>query len=171
MTDDVAVNHPSHYEKGDGHIECIDLLDLLTAGYKGIYAMEVGQAKYLYRAGSKGEADLTQKEKTIQDVKKFLWYVNNLYSKVSSRGNQSPGVSFEELVYDGGKMKFYNPVISQMLQNEFTYDKPDCIKNDIKVVIDLIYRLTSLSEIKEVAVKLQRIITTLEGSEVTFVNI
>lgn len=164
MTDELAVDHPSHYEKGSGHIECIDLLDYLTADYKGIFAMEVGQAKYLYRAGSKTEEGLSQKEKSIQDVKKFLWYMRNFYKKALEYVQNNPLLDFFDIVYSNGE-KLYVGVTAEFLKKEFTFDKPDYLKEDIAWVVGRVYRLQNLSEVTKVIERLEIIIKKLEGSD------
>lgn len=170
MKDELAVNHPSHYEKGNGHIECIDLLDYMTAGYTGIFAMEIGQAKYLYRAGSKSEDGLTQKEKSIQDVKKFLWYMRNFYKKAEEYIQNNPLLTFYDIVYSNGK-KLYVGVTAEFLKKEFTFDKPDYLKEDIAWVVGSVYRLQNLADVAKVIERLEIIIKKLEGSDVAFVNI
>lgn len=66
------VNHPSHYtwlkEKcGIGVIDITRHLDFDTGN----------AVKYLLRAGHKSEEGMTDKEKTIQDLKKAAWYIND----------------------------------------------------------------------------------------------
>lgn len=57
------VNHPSHYT--DGSIEVIDFIEDKKLGY------HLGNSvKYICRAGKKDPT------KTIQDLKKCVWYVN-----------------------------------------------------------------------------------------------
>ena len=65
------VNHPSHYN--DGKIEVIDYIEDKNLGF------HLGNAvKYISRAGKKDP------EKTVEDLKKAVWYINRLidiYSK------------------------------------------------------------------------------------------
>jgi hypothetical protein len=66
------VNHPSHYTwlKEKCGIEVIDITRHLD--------FDIGNAvKYLLRAGHKEEADMTSIEKTIQDLEKAIWYIND----------------------------------------------------------------------------------------------
>lgn len=64
------VNHPSHYTKHPSGVECIDIVRH--------YCFSVGNAiKYLWRAGLKGDAAMTSKEKEIEDLKKAIWYIND----------------------------------------------------------------------------------------------
>ena len=71
MNENDRVNHPSYYEKGNGHTESIYLLSILTERFSGIYAGCVMQAKYLYRAGSKSEEGISIFEKAVEDIKKI----------------------------------------------------------------------------------------------------
>lgn len=66
------VNHPSHYTwlKEKCGIEVIDITRHLD--------FDIGNAvKYLLRAGHKEEADMAPVEKTIQDLEKAIWYIND----------------------------------------------------------------------------------------------
>ena len=66
---DVMVNHPPHYI--DGGIEVIDYIKAKNLDFC------LGNAiKYISRAGKKSDADVAQKEKTIQDLQKAIWYCN-----------------------------------------------------------------------------------------------
>lgn len=159
MKDIDAVNHPSHYEKGDGHIECIDLLQFITEGYKGIYALDIGQSKYAYRAGTKGEADLSIEEKTVQDFKKLRWYLNDFYKRVCSEVDKN-GKDFISIVYDG-HCKKYDPVIANILQNEFSYDKPERIKEYVRQYINIAYRMTCTADLCKAIGLVEKIISSL----------
>lgn len=66
------VNHPSHYTwlKTLCGIEVIDITRHMN--------FCLGNAvKYILRAGHKSEEGMTDKEKTIQDLKKAIWYIND----------------------------------------------------------------------------------------------
>ena len=66
---DVMVNHPPHYT--DGGIEVIDYIKAKNLDFC------LGNAvKYISRAGKKSDADIIQREKTIQDLRKAIWYIN-----------------------------------------------------------------------------------------------
>ena len=70
MTDNV--NHPSHYTwlKEKCGIEVIDITRHLD--------FDIGNAiKYLLRAGHKEDSSLSEKEKTVEDLKKAIWYIND----------------------------------------------------------------------------------------------
>ena len=63
------VNAPSHYTSHPSGVECIDITEH--------YDFCVGNAiKYLWRAGLKAEAGLTDKAKEIEDLKKAAYYIN-----------------------------------------------------------------------------------------------
>lgn len=64
------VNHPSHYTSHPSGVECIDIVRH--------YCFAVGNAiKYLWRAGLKGDAYMTPKEKEIEDLNKAIWYIKD----------------------------------------------------------------------------------------------
>lgn len=64
------VNHPSHYTAHPSGVECIDIVRH--------YCFAVGNAiKYLWRAGLKGDAYMTPKEKEIEDLNKAIWYIKD----------------------------------------------------------------------------------------------
>lgn len=63
------VNHPSHYTSHPSGIECITITQH--------YDFCIGNAiKYLWRAGLKKDADKSDIEKEIEDLKKAEWYIN-----------------------------------------------------------------------------------------------
>jgi hypothetical protein len=64
-----VVNHPDHYT--DGGIETIDFIEAKKLPY------HLGNAvKYISRAGKKDP------EKTVEDLKKAVWYINRYISKL-----------------------------------------------------------------------------------------
>lgn len=66
------VDHPSHYTwlKDKCGIEVIDITRHLD--------FDTGNAiKYLLRAGHKSEEGYSDKEKTIEDLKKAIFYIND----------------------------------------------------------------------------------------------
>ena len=64
-----VVNHPDHYT--DGGIETIDFIEAKKLPY------HLGNAvKYISRAGKK------HPEKTVEDLKKAVWYINRYISKL-----------------------------------------------------------------------------------------
>ena len=65
-----SVNHPTHYCSHPSGIECIDI-----ARY---YCFSIGNAiKYLWRAGLKKDASLTNNSKEIEDLNKAIWYIKD----------------------------------------------------------------------------------------------
>lgn len=73
------VNHPSHYTwlKEKCGIEVIDITRWLD--------FNIGNAvKYLLRAGHKTEKGLTNKDKTIQDLEKAIWYITDKINQLKS---------------------------------------------------------------------------------------
>ena len=64
------VNHPDHYTSHPSGVECINITRH--------YCFSIGNAiKYLWRAGLKKDASLTDKQKEIEDLKKAVWYIND----------------------------------------------------------------------------------------------
>lgn len=151
MNENERVNHPSHYEKGNGHTECIYLLSILTERYSGIYAGCVMQAKYLYRAGSKAEEGIGAKEKAIEDIKKFQFY----WGKI--RENQIDCLE---------KMKpRFNPLMEEVLikklVEEFTFDKPDWEIPFYRDIIENIITAHNIDQFRNVANDIELLIKEL----------
>ena len=131
MNENERVNHPSHYEKGNGHTECIYLLSILTERFSGIYAGCVMQAKYLYRAGSKAEEGIGIVEKSIEDIKKFKFYWGKICAnKIECIKSMKP--RFNPLM---------ESVLIEKLINEFTFDKPEWAKPHYENIITNIITL------------------------------
>lgn len=64
------VNHPQHYTSHPSGIECIQIARH--------YCFSIGNAiKYLWRAGLKKDASLTDNQKEIEDLKKAIWYIKD----------------------------------------------------------------------------------------------
>lgn len=73
------VEHPSHYTwlKDKCGIEVIDItrhMDFCTGN----------AVKYLLRAGYKSEEGYSNKDKTIEDLKKAIWYINDKINQLSN---------------------------------------------------------------------------------------
>ena len=65
------VNHPKHYNSHPNGIECIDIIRH--------YVCDIANAiKYLWRAGLKPEMGMEDAEKEIEDLKKALWYIEDI---------------------------------------------------------------------------------------------
>jgi len=152
------VNHPSHYEKGGGHKECIDLLAVMVAGYEGIAAGCIMQAKYLYRAGSKCEASLSQAQKTIEDFKKFRWYLAKFYETATNAIFDS--VIFLPLGWACSVDKTEAQI--NEIVDEFTYDKPELIREDMRALLRLLPKLHKFSEVVDAVKLVDNIIEKLQ---------
>ena len=69
------VNHPKHYTSHLSGIECIEIARH--------YCFSIGNAfKYLWRAGLKKEANITDIDKEIEDLEKAIWYINDRISEL-----------------------------------------------------------------------------------------
>ena len=72
---DDNVNHPSHY--ASGKIEVIDFIEDKELGF------HLGNAiKYISRAGKKDP------DKTVEDLKKAVWYINRQISLLEDKENE-----------------------------------------------------------------------------------
>lgn len=150
------VDHPTHYEKGAGHVECIDLLRVLTEGYSGIAAMEVGQFKYLYRMGSKSEEGLSQIDKSIEDVKKLIFYMKDFEKHACAPENG------DYLMPDYACDKKYRELEAEFIAQEFTFDKPESIKDLVKRAVKTVYCITATRHIHTVIDTLEEIVKRLQ---------
>ena len=64
------VNHPEYYKKKNG-IETIEVIRH--------YVCDIANAqKYLMRAGDKPEQGMTAEEKEVEDLRKALWYIQDV---------------------------------------------------------------------------------------------
>lgn len=64
------VNHPAHYTSGG--MEVIDIIEAFDLSFCSGNAI-----KYILRAGTKQDYEgQDQKQKTIEDLKKAVWYIN-----------------------------------------------------------------------------------------------
>lgn len=71
------VNHPSHYTSDPSGVECIQITRHRN--------FNVGNAiKYLWRAGLKRDADLSAREKEIEDLRKAIWYIQDEVERLSA---------------------------------------------------------------------------------------
>lgn len=83
METNERVNHPSHYTwlKEKCGIEVIDITRWMD--------FDLGNAlKYLLRAGHKSEKGFSNKEKTIEDLRKAIWYINDKIKMLEKDGEQ-----------------------------------------------------------------------------------
>jgi hypothetical protein len=76
------VNHPQHYTSDPSGIECIQI-----TRYRDF---NIGNAiKYLWRAGLKQESSKDIVDKTIEDLEKAIWYINDEINKIKNETNKS----------------------------------------------------------------------------------
>ena len=76
------VNHPSHYTwlKDKTGIEVIDITRHMD--------FDLGNAiKYILRAGHKIEEGYDNRSKTIEDLKKAVWYINDKIKTLEDETN------------------------------------------------------------------------------------
>ena len=72
------VNHPKHYTSHPSGVECIQITRH--------YCFSIGNAiKYLWRAGLKQEASMSNKEKEIEDLKKAIFYINDRIAQIEGK--------------------------------------------------------------------------------------
>lgn len=82
MQKEDKVNHPSHYLwlKDKVGIEVIDITRHMD--------FDLGNAiKYILRAGHKTEEGCDNKSKTIEDLKKAIWYINDKIKTIENEVN------------------------------------------------------------------------------------
>ncbi len=71
------VNHPEWYNEHPSGVECIEIARH--------YCFSIGNAiKYLWRAGLKKDASLTDTEKEIEDLKKAIWYIQDRINELEN---------------------------------------------------------------------------------------
>ena len=63
------VNHPSHYTSGK-----IEVIDFIT--YQKLTYCLGNAVKYVARAGKKDKNHFSYPNKTIEDLQKAVWYIN-----------------------------------------------------------------------------------------------
>ena len=76
------VNHPQHYTGDPSGIECIQI-----TRYRDF---NIGNAiKYLWRAGLKQESSNDIVDKTIEDLEKAIWYINDEINKIRNETDKT----------------------------------------------------------------------------------
>ena len=76
------VNHPQHYTSDPSGIECIQI-----TRYRDF---NIGNAiKYLWRAGLKQESSKDMVDKTIEDLEKAIWYINDEINKIRNETDKT----------------------------------------------------------------------------------
>lgn len=64
------VNRPPHYTSDPSGVECIEITRHRN--------FNIGNAiKYLWRAGLKSDSNLEQRDKTIEDLRKAIYYIED----------------------------------------------------------------------------------------------
>lgn len=77
---DKMVSHPSHYQSESG-MEVIDVIEAFTSDLTGIEAVDTGNViKYICR---------WKKKNGLQDLKKAMWYLQNLINHVEKLEKES----------------------------------------------------------------------------------
>ena len=77
-----SVSRPAHYTEGRKY-EPIDVIEDWELGFC------VGNAlKYIGRAGRKSSESLSQKEKTIEDIDKAIWYLQRYKKEISKSSDE-----------------------------------------------------------------------------------
>ena len=75
------INHPQYYNSHPSGIECIEIARH--------YCFSIGNAiKYLWRAGLKSDASMSDKQKEIEDLKKAIWYINDRIKQLENDKNK-----------------------------------------------------------------------------------
>lgn len=70
------VNHPKHYNSHPSGVECIDIVRH--------YNFNTGNAiKYLWRHGLKSEEGMRNEEKSIEDLQKAKFYIEDEINRLS----------------------------------------------------------------------------------------
>ena len=77
-----SVSHPAHYTKGRKY-EPIDVIEDWELGFCAGNAL-----KYIGRAGRKSSGSLSQKEKTIEDINKAIWYLQRYKKEISESSDE-----------------------------------------------------------------------------------
>lgn len=71
------VNHPKHYTSDPSGVECIQITRHRN--------FNIGNAiKYIWRLGLKESAGKTAKEKTLQDIDKAIWYLQDERKRIEA---------------------------------------------------------------------------------------
>lgn len=85
VDNDDRVNHPSYYQDPSG-VECITV-----ARHRDF---NIGNAlKYLWRAGLKTESGVSNKEKTIEDLNKAIWYIKDEIKMIQDDKDNNSGTA------------------------------------------------------------------------------
>ena len=86
------------------------------------------QAKYLYRAGSKSDSEMSIEQKAIQDLKKFDFYLKYYQKSAKAKSAKELSKDFRCNCRKSKKLLDY-------ISNEFIYDKPEIIRELLKELV------------------------------------
>lgn len=146
---DKMVNNPVHYQR-NGHPQCIELMEDILVGYRGVAAFDIGQIKYIYRFGDKPEKGMTRKQKMIQDVNKFGWYVNDFETRAKALINTRE-ILLENLLPMGFKSDrlHYDVKEIEFIANEFADDKKEEYQPLVRSIVYKAYYLCTFSDVRD----------------------
>ena len=77
-----SISRPAHYTEGRKY-EPIDVIEDWGLGFCAGNAL-----KYIGRAGRKSSGSLSQKEKTIEDIDKAIWYLQRYKKEISESSDE-----------------------------------------------------------------------------------
>ena len=77
-----SVSRPAHYTEGRKY-EPIEVIEDWKLGFCAGNAL-----KYISRAGRKSSGSLSQKEKTIEDIDKAIWYLQRYKKEISESSDE-----------------------------------------------------------------------------------
>lgn len=162
---DKMVNSPGHYLR-EGHPQCIELMEKILVGYRGVAAFDIGQIKYVYRFGDKPEKGMTRKQKAIQDVNKFGWYVDDFDNRARNLARvetitldtQLPvGYRSDRPYYDANEVEF--------IANEFADDKKEEYKAIVKSIVNWAYHLYTFQDVYDLRAAVARLSNAIKENE------
>lgn len=155
------VVHPDYYNQGksEGHTECIDLLDLIVEGYSGIAAFDLGQCKYLYRAGNKTEEGLSVNQKTLEDLEKNAFYLRDFAIRAKKAaqmyfGSQNVGNC---LPYSFGCSIHKNPTVCKMVASEYSFFKEETLKPLVSDFIMKVMEMKTFDDLDQALIAYNKI--------------
>jgi len=152
------VNHPSYYELGDGSVECIDLLCLITEGYSGIAAGDIMQNKYAYRAGNKTEEGINNFAKAVEDWQKCLFYMKDFQKRANDIFYDCI-IENDSTLPDGFRCTVHkNPIVVHLVAHEFAKNKAPAISRFVEAYISQIMEMQTFDDIAKAISLLEQII-------------
>lgn len=104
------VNHPTYYNTHPSGRECIEIIRHYVCDIANVF-------KYLWRAGLKQEAGISDKQKEIEDCKKAIWYLNDyLHDAIEGSEYRSEWQKHPSGVDCDAIASFYSPRIAQVFR-------------------------------------------------------